>query len=203
MHGGEQFGCYGGGLFHRAEGGYGNINQYTPSAQAQEDDPGTSVGQATAGTCTICEKNGRCRLQELANRFGVTRLRFQTASEEPSPDESSPCITVDKGKCILCGDCVRMCEEVQNIGALCFHKQGFQDDAWNQKWRFFVRFRLCGLRTMRRCLSHRSHRGEKRQGAGLGGYRRPGSKGNCPDCTRCACGGGRGIGMSLFGKRDG
>ncbi|SMC69803.1 [FeFe] hydrogenase, group A [Papillibacter cinnamivorans] len=73
--------------------------------------------------CTICEKNGRCRLQELANRFGITRLRFP-GDTEARPDASSRCITLDTGKCILCGDCVRMCSEVQNLGILTFRNRG-------------------------------------------------------------------------------
>lgn len=74
--------------------------------------------------CTICEKTGKCRLQELANRFGVTRLRFQNGEEMPRPDTSSRCVAMDLSKCILCGDCVRMCNEVQNVGAIDFVGRG-------------------------------------------------------------------------------
>lgn len=68
--------------------------------------------------CTTCEKNGKCKLQELAQRFGIKQVRFSNTAGEPELDTSSLAIVRDKSKCILCGDCVRMCEEVQNIGAI-------------------------------------------------------------------------------------
>lgn len=74
--------------------------------------------------CTSCEKNGSCKLQELAMRFGIDRVRFPNPKAEPLLDESSLSITRDKNKCILCGDCVRMCNEVQNVGAIDFAHRG-------------------------------------------------------------------------------
>lgn len=74
--------------------------------------------------CTTCEKNGKCKLQELAQRFGIKQIRFDNTSVEPELDTSSLCITRDKSKCILCGDCVRMCDEVQNVGAIDFAFRG-------------------------------------------------------------------------------
>lgn len=74
--------------------------------------------------CTTCEKSGKCKLQELAQRFGIKRVRFDNTSEESDMDNSSLCISRDKSKCILCGDCVRMCEEVQNVGAIDFAFRG-------------------------------------------------------------------------------
>jgi len=74
--------------------------------------------------CTVCEKNRNCKLQELAERFGITKVRFNNTSAVPEIDDSSVCIVRDKSKCILCGDCVRMCEEVQNVGAIDFIQRG-------------------------------------------------------------------------------
>ncbi|ODU55785.1 MAG: ferredoxin [Clostridium sp. SCN 57-10] len=74
--------------------------------------------------CTSCEKNGSCKLQELAMRFGIDRVRFENLKEKPLLDESSLSITRDQNKCILCGDCVRMCNEVQNVGAIDFAHRG-------------------------------------------------------------------------------
>jgi len=74
--------------------------------------------------CTTCEKSGHCKLQELAGRFGITQVRFNNTSEKREIDNSSLCIVRDKSKCILCGDCVRVCEEVQNVGAIDFVKRG-------------------------------------------------------------------------------
>ncbi len=74
--------------------------------------------------CTVCEKNGRCRLQELAARFGVKRVRFEENKKDLSIDDSSVSIVRNPNKCILCGDCVRMCEEVQGVGVLGFAYRG-------------------------------------------------------------------------------
>lgn len=74
--------------------------------------------------CTVCEKSGHCRLQMLAVRFGLTEIRFKNTREEEEIDNSSESIVRNPGKCILCGDCVRMCNEVQNVGAIDFAYRG-------------------------------------------------------------------------------
>jgi NADH-quinone oxidoreductase subunit G len=74
--------------------------------------------------CTTCEKSGHCKLQELAQRYGVRNVRFGERDQKLPIDTSSPSIIRDPNKCILCGDCVRMCSEVQGIGVLNFANRG-------------------------------------------------------------------------------
>ncbi|NLM42513.1 MAG: 4Fe-4S dicluster domain-containing protein [Clostridiales bacterium] len=74
--------------------------------------------------CTTCDNNGKCKLQDLAMRFNIQDIRFPNTAAEPDVDNSSVCITRDASKCILCGDCVRMCDEVQNVGAIDFAHRG-------------------------------------------------------------------------------
>ena len=74
--------------------------------------------------CTTCEKSGRCTLQELAVQFGITNVRFPNDKTETNKDESSPSIIRDSSKCILCGDCVRECNEIQHVGAIDFAFRG-------------------------------------------------------------------------------
>ncbi len=74
--------------------------------------------------CTVCEKTGRCILQELAIRFGIKKVRFDKDEKELPVDNSSVSIVRNPNKCILCGDCVRMCNEVQGVGALDFAYRG-------------------------------------------------------------------------------
>lgn len=74
--------------------------------------------------CTICEKNGICKLQELALRFGIKEVRFENTKGSIPIDDSSLAIVRDESKCILCGDCVRMCDEVQNVGVIDFAHRG-------------------------------------------------------------------------------
>ena len=76
--------------------------------------------------CTTCQKNGKCRLQELASLFGLESIRFKNLKPEPELDTSSLSIIRDAHKCILCGDCVRMCNEIQNVGAIDFVNRGFK-----------------------------------------------------------------------------
>lgn len=74
--------------------------------------------------CTICEKNGKCKLQKLASRFGLTNIRFKSIEGKKDLDTSSKSIIRDPNKCILCGDCVRMCNEIQSVGAIDFANRG-------------------------------------------------------------------------------
>ncbi len=74
--------------------------------------------------CTTCEKSGGCKLQDLAQRMGVRQVRFGHREKIVPIDYSSPAIVRDPNKCILCGDCVRVCAEVQGIGVLDFINRG-------------------------------------------------------------------------------
>ncbi|MCC8179493.1 MAG: [FeFe] hydrogenase, group A [Planctomycetes bacterium] len=74
--------------------------------------------------CTTCQFNGKCKLQDLVQRFNITGVRFPNHATEPNVDDSSLCISRDQNKCILCGDCVRMCNEVQEVGAIDFAHRG-------------------------------------------------------------------------------
>ncbi|MCQ2467122.1 MAG: [FeFe] hydrogenase, group A [Clostridia bacterium] len=76
--------------------------------------------------CTTCSNNGTCHLQALAIKFNVQNIRFDRTrtDEELKIDDSSPCIIKDPSKCILCGDCVRECNEIQHVGAIDFAFRG-------------------------------------------------------------------------------
>ena len=74
--------------------------------------------------CTTCRENGNCTLQKLAQQLGVNNVRFPNNKEKQPVDLSSNCIVVDPNKCILCGDCVRTCEELQGVGVLNFAFRG-------------------------------------------------------------------------------
>lgn len=74
--------------------------------------------------CTICEQNGDCKLQDMAKQFGIRRVRFDDTRETMETDTSSRSIVRDPNKCILCGDCVRVCDEIQGMGILDFVHRG-------------------------------------------------------------------------------
>ena len=74
--------------------------------------------------CTACERTGQCQLQELAVRLGIKEIRFNEMIDKLPIDKSSLSIVRNPNKCILCGDCVRVCEEVQGVGAVSFAYRG-------------------------------------------------------------------------------
>jgi NADH-quinone oxidoreductase subunit G len=76
------------------------------------------------GNCQTCEKNTQCRLQSLAQKLGVKDVRFAEPTTIMPIDDTNQSIVRDPNKCILCGDCVRMCKEVQGIGVLDFSGRG-------------------------------------------------------------------------------
>jgi NADH-quinone oxidoreductase subunit G/NADP-reducing hydrogenase subunit HndD len=74
--------------------------------------------------CLYCSRNGTCELQGLARELGVGDRRFAGAKNSFALDVSSPSIVRDPDKCILCGRCVRVCDEVQGVGAIDFIGRG-------------------------------------------------------------------------------
>ena len=77
-------------------------------------------------SCATCAKSPACQLQRLARRLGVDRVRFQKTRQPVPIDDSSPSLVRDPNKCVLCGDCVRVCHEIQGIGAIDFAHRGAQ-----------------------------------------------------------------------------
>lgn len=66
--------------------------------------------------CTTCERSGNCSLQAYSEQYGIKEIRYPTKQKADylPIDESSPSLVRDPNKCILCGACVRACDEWQN-----------------------------------------------------------------------------------------
>jgi len=62
--------------------------------------------------CMVCEKNGNCKLQDLAYFYKITDLRFEKSEEIYPAEAENPFIVRDFSRCILCGRCVQACNEV-------------------------------------------------------------------------------------------
>ncbi len=77
-----------------------------------------------AKDCTSCSKSLNCKLQELSAELGVGEVRLKKTDKIIPLDLSSDALTRDPNKCILCGDCVRACDEIQGIGAIDFSNRG-------------------------------------------------------------------------------
>lgn len=75
--------------------------------------------------CQLCERDGRCELQNLAYSLGV-RERLFAGKRKRHPYENSSCAVVrDAEKCVLCRRCVRVCREVQGVYNLDQQNRGF------------------------------------------------------------------------------
>jgi NADP-reducing hydrogenase subunit HndD len=74
--------------------------------------------------CLYCVRNENCQLQSLAEEFGIRERRYSGEKTSCHLDISSPAIERDPAKCILCGKCVRVCEEVQGVAAIDFTGRG-------------------------------------------------------------------------------
>ena len=74
--------------------------------------------------CTTCHMSGKCRLQEFAYKFNIENVRFPNNSCSLNMDKTSHSILRTPSKCILCGKCVRMCNEIQSVGAIDYAFRG-------------------------------------------------------------------------------
>jgi len=74
--------------------------------------------------CLYCERNGYCELQSLSEELGVRERRYTAKKPDYKIDNSNVSIVKDSSKCILCGRCVRVCEEIQGVSAIDFVGRG-------------------------------------------------------------------------------
>jgi len=75
--------------------------------------------------CTTCPRSNSCTLQDLSRRLGVQKVRFKKV-HEPEPIDVGHTLVRNPNKCVLCGDCVRFCDEIQSVGAIDFAYRGHQ-----------------------------------------------------------------------------
>ncbi|MTI70429.1 MAG: 2Fe-2S iron-sulfur cluster binding domain-containing protein [Firmicutes bacterium] len=75
--------------------------------------------------CLTCDRNRNCELQTLAEELGIKDVAFEGEKNVNYEDTSSPSIVRDPNKCILCGRCVGVCNDVQKVGVLGFTNRGF------------------------------------------------------------------------------
>jgi formate dehydrogenase alpha subunit len=89
------------------------------------------VALAIAGhpaDCLTCFKSQECELLAVARDLGVDRAcvdRLRRSDSSKPLDSSNPAFVFDPNKCILCGKCVRVCHEIQGLGAIDFASRGF------------------------------------------------------------------------------
>ncbi len=74
--------------------------------------------------CLYCVRNGNCELQKLAVELNILERRISGKKGKQKTDQSGSSMVRDPKKCILCGRCVRVCEEIIGVTAIDFIKRG-------------------------------------------------------------------------------
>lgn len=74
--------------------------------------------------CLYCDRNLNCELQRLSEELNIRERRIRGRKIKPRLDQSSPAIIRELSKCILCGRCVRVCEEIITATSLDFINKG-------------------------------------------------------------------------------
>ncbi|MEG0392585.1 MAG: FAD-dependent oxidoreductase, partial [Anaerovoracaceae bacterium] len=98
-----------------------NFSEVIPSCYSEED----AVAEADRCLECGCHDYYECKLIDFANQYDVKPERFQGDKNEIEFCDDHPFIARDPNKCILCGLCVRVCDEVMGIGALGLVDRGF------------------------------------------------------------------------------
>ena len=76
--------------------------------------------------CPICDKSGVCPLQDNTDAMQLYNNRFEIQRRNEPSIKTNPAIEFYLNRCILCGMCVRVCDEIQGVQALDFHKRGMK-----------------------------------------------------------------------------
>jgi len=74
--------------------------------------------------CLSCERNQNCELLDLGSELGIKEVRFEESLKSRQLDTSSPAIIRDPAKCVRCGRCIRVCNEIQSVGAIDYTRRG-------------------------------------------------------------------------------
>ncbi len=76
--------------------------------------------------CLTCGRNNNCELQTMIANFGIREEVFKKIIRQIPKDETTKTLVLDPSKCIQCGRCVEVCQEVQDVWALSFLERGVQ-----------------------------------------------------------------------------
>jgi formate dehydrogenase alpha subunit len=74
--------------------------------------------------CVTCPNNKICELQDVVDYIGIDHIDLPYTSREVPIDRENPFFERDYNLCILCGRCVRVCQEVRGVGAIAFTSRG-------------------------------------------------------------------------------
>jgi formate dehydrogenase major subunit len=80
--------------------------------------------------CGYCVASGDCELQKLAYRYQMDNARYQYAWPNQTVDSSHPYMVMDHARCVLCGRCIRTCDEITGSHTLDFGKRGWKTNVY-------------------------------------------------------------------------
>ena len=75
--------------------------------------------------CATCEKNTKCQLQRIAAKMNIREMPYHGEKSQKDIFIRSAAIKRNPSKCILCGNCVEVCNKVQDVGVLTYYNRGF------------------------------------------------------------------------------
>jgi len=110
------------------------VTPIAPGMVLKTDSPGVIESRRTfvelmlAGhpdSCLVCDKGNRCELRKLASELEISQVRFRKVRSFYPLDDSNPFIERDLTKCILCGRCIRACQEIQGVNAIDYAYRGY------------------------------------------------------------------------------
>jgi NADH-quinone oxidoreductase subunit G len=78
--------------------------------------------------CFTCVRNQDCQLLDVAAELGIRAEQLNRVNKRKDLDKTSVSITRDPNKCVVCSRCIRVCNDVQTVGAIDFADRGFNLD---------------------------------------------------------------------------
>ena len=98
--------------------------------------------------CPICDKGGECRLQDLAFEFGIDQEIYKIEAAPLPIDYLSPLVERNNNRCVRCGRCVSICNEIQGEMALEWVNHGYDTEIL-PRGGYPLNCELCG-----QCIAH-------------------------------------------------
>jgi formate dehydrogenase alpha subunit len=77
-------------------------------------------------SCIVCDKGNHCQLRKIASELGIGHIEFDRVRKYYPIETANPFIERDLSKCIMCGKCIRGCQEIEGIGAIDYAYRGFK-----------------------------------------------------------------------------
>lgn len=76
--------------------------------------------------CPTCDKSGECGLQDITHDLKLSTGRFKTVRMNKPMRRDNPLLEFNANRCILCGRCVKMCKDIEGVGAIDFQNRGIK-----------------------------------------------------------------------------